>query len=274
MKSTFIRGRRVVMRCASSLPLRFGITTSVDDFRRLQKTGDGIIVQTTELGKSQILIAVPGKILRQQQGCLRTQTPLRRPDAVNRAQHEVDLQRALDRTLPREGEQCLHQLVRILPMVGALGPLAHDLGIGLLPENLLPHLQISGDHGLARRIQFKPGHQQQQIGIGPEHGTRRAWSQVISAQRLVETRQAVRVGEVNLLGSGQAGERVVIRSQPAVVLRQQACHELFRRFRICSRQLLPGRFCSRPAGHDHPSIPNGNVTAVKIENGSERKQPG
>ena len=156
------------------------IRNAVNGVRRSEKTGDGVVVQSLKLRKNQVLVAVPGKFLRQQTDRLRTHALTRRPRAVDRTQHQVDPQRPVFRALPGEGEQRFHQLIGIFPMVGTLGPLADHFGVGLLPENLLPHFQISGNRGLAGGIQLKAGHQEQQVGIGPEHGTGRARRNIFS----------------------------------------------------------------------------------------------
>ena len=82
-----------------------------------------------------------------------------RPCAIDGAQHQVDGQRAVFRTLPGEGKHGFHQLVGTLPVIRMFGPLSYDLRICLLLENLTPDFEIARDAGLAGGIELKPRHQ-------------------------------------------------------------------------------------------------------------------
>ena len=135
-----------------------------------------------------------------------------------------------------------------------------------------PHFQIPGNDGLAGGIELQARHQQQQFGVGPEH--RPGWTRgnIPSPERVVKTRQAMSIGQIGHLGWRHTGQRVEVGGQPAIVLCQQAGHEFLWRVRTRPRQFLPCRFCSRSSGHHHPSVADGDVTAVKIEHRRERKQ--
>ena len=135
-----------------------------------------------------------------------------------------------------------------------------------------PHFQVPGNDGLAGGIQLQARHQQQQFGVGPEH--RPGWTRgnIPSPERVVKTRQAMSLGQVRHLGWRHTGKCVEVGSQPAIVLCQQATHELLRRVRTRPRQFPPGGFCSRSSGHHHSSVADGDVTAVKIKHRRESKQ--
>src|SRR6266576_7025839 len=81
------------------------------------------------------------------------------------------------------------------------------------------------------------------------------------------------ISEIDLLGRSQAGEGVEVRGKPAVVLGQEACHKIFRRAGLRTRQTLPGRFGESASRYSYPPVANQDVAAVKIENRGKRKQP-
>ena len=82
----------------------------------------------------------------------------------------------------------------------------------------------------------------------------------------------MRIDKVSLLGRSQARERIEVSSKPAIIFREQAGNEIFRRFRTRSREVFPGGFRWRSSRYDHASIPDGDVTAIKIKHRREWKQ--
>ena len=111
------------------------------------------------------------------------------------------------------------------------------LALRMIDEQILPDVEAAGQVRLAVRIQAQPRGQQQHVGIGAEHRTRRAGTGDAAANGRVEALQPLRIGEVILHRTVDARQRVVIAGQPAVV----AGPAVFRRTPRPCRGLAPAR---------------------------------
>ena len=74
-----------------------------------------------------------------------------------------------------------------------------------------------GRCGLPFGIQAQPRGQQQHVGVGAEHRTRRTGAGDLAANRRVEALHALRLGQVILDRTVDARQRIVVAGQPAVV---------------------------------------------------------
>ena len=150
-------------------------------------------------------------------------------------------------------------------MRGSLGPLTNEFGIGLLPKNFFPHFQISRNARIAIGFPLQAAHEKQEAW-SPSEGRPGGFGRWVgSAKCLVKPMQPAGLHKMFLLTSGDARERIKVRRQPAAILCQQMLHKWAGRFRACPYQILPGRFGSGAAGHNHVPGPDANVTAIKIK---------
>ena len=118
--------------------------------------------------------------------------------ALDVAQRHEDFQRlVLDRLRHRPNSASSTSSGSFQPGA-ALVSLASYLPCGMIDEQVLPHVQTAGQVRLAVGIQAQARGQQQHVGVGAEHGARRAGTGDASANGRVEALQALRIGEIIL----------------------------------------------------------------------------
>ncbi len=116
---------------------------------------------------------------------------------------------------------------------------------------------------LARcRIDPQTRRQQHQVSIRAEHRTRGTRARHLTANRRVEPLHAVRVREIIARRTVDAGQRIEVCSQPAVVLRNQLVEELRALVRRYARHVRPALVAARrPRNH--------SLSALDLEHAAE-----
>src|SRR6266851_10239729 len=146
------------------------------------------------------------------------------------------------------------------------------LRIGLLAKDLLPDLEISRDVRFAVLLPLDAGKQHKKVGALPEDTSRRGGLKIGAAKIFVKTLQASAFGEVLTLRLTDAGQDIEVRSQPAVILGEQAGNELARVVRTRSDQISPGDLGPGSSRDNHAAGANAYLAAVKIKGGGVGEQ--
>src|SRR5580698_4044935 len=102
---------------------------------------------------------------------------------------------------------------------------------GMLPDDLLPYIDIAGDARFAIGLPLLASEEnQERRGFAKRRSGRRAIGASIT-KCFIEMTEPRPLGEVRLLRLVDAGKGVKIRGHPTPVLRHQMCDEIARRFR-------------------------------------------
>lgn len=221
-----------------------------------------------------VLAAETRELVGQQADVLRAQALFRGASAVNLVERQKNRHRPPGSIDPGKREHRFHHVIRVIPVGGALVPLADEAGITAVVKNFFPYAQIAGQAGCAVGSKAETEDEQQQAGSGPEDGAGGAGGQAMAAQRGIEARQATRLGEVGLAALRDTRQGIEIGGQPAFVFGEQLEHEIAGRARVGADEGLPSWLRRGAARDDYPAAADANLAAVEIEHGSKAEQPG
>ena len=90
------------------------------------------------------MISKLGELARHQPYSLGAQVVTRTSAAVELRQHQIGLERSYFCINARDGYQSLEQLLRVVPTVSFLPPIARYIGVVLLMKHPLPYFKIPG----------------------------------------------------------------------------------------------------------------------------------
>src|ERR1700727_975005 len=156
--------------------------------------------------------------------------------------------------------------------MASLAPVTNDFGVGPLPKDLFPDLEISRNMRIAIGFPFEAGKQNEEVGALTEYPSGRGGLKIGSAKIFIEALEAAFFCEVVALRVGDAGQDIEVGSEPAVIFGKQAGNEVSGVFGASSCQFFPGDLGPGSPRDNDMSGAYGYLAAVEVECGGVGKQ--